>query len=148
MNRLYQEIQKLDRDKGTKAAVFSEKDKQGDITLTRTREEQEKRAAEKAERDKAKADRDAQRAAAGRTRGEAAAGRDAVGLIPKNASAKLRAAIEAAAAGLQDGDQGGEIEQLAALMEKLAAAAARNKAASEAYKTKLAQLEARIKNLE
>ena len=71
-----------------------------------------------------------------------------MGLIPKNASAKLRAAIEAAAAGLQDGDQGGEIEQLAALMEKLAAAAARNKAASEAYKTKLAQLEARIKNLE
>ena len=111
-------------------------------------DEQAAREKAKADREKAKADSDAQRAAAGRTRGEAAAGRDAVGLIPKNASAKLRAAIEAAAAGLQDGDQGGEIEQLAALMEKLAAAAARNKAASEAYKTKLAQLEARIKNLE
>jgi hypothetical protein len=61
MNRLYQEIQKLDRDKGTKTAVFAERDKLGDITVNKTREEEAKKAAEKKKREDDKAAREAEK---------------------------------------------------------------------------------------
>lgn len=93
-------------------------------------------ARRKAETDASKRDREA-----------AGIGREAVGILPKGVSEKFRAAVEAASAGLQDGDQGGELERLAGYIEKLAASAQRNKAVSEAQRIKIAQLEKRISQL-
>lgn len=53
---------------------------------------------------------------------EAKIGRDAVKLLPAGVSDQFRKAVEKAAAGLQDGDQGGEIKELTKLMNQLAKA--------------------------
>jgi hypothetical protein len=125
---------------------------QGDKDDRLKREAEQQAAKEKRDADRKAAQEDAARrknetAAERRTREEAGIGREAKALIPKGATDKFRAAVEAAAAGLQDGDQGGELERLAGYIEKLAAAAERNKAVSEAQRIKIAQLEKRISGL-
>lgn len=110
----------------------------------RAREAAQKAAAERAA---AKAALDQDRAGRDRLAEEKAIGREARSIIPKGASDRLRNAIEAAAQGLQDGDQGGEIEKLADMVSRLAQAAEKSQSATAAQKIKLAQLEARIKEL-
>jgi hypothetical protein len=150
MNEIFAEINKLDRLKETRGAVFAEENKVGDINLDRTRKQAEEKQQREADR-KAKAEdaeRRKQEAEAGRREKTAAGlGREAVGVLPKGVSDKFRAAVEATAAGLQDGDQGGEIAKLISYMEQLAAATKNNRAVTEAQKIKIAQLEARLKDL-
>jgi hypothetical protein len=154
MNSLYQEIQRLGREQETKQAVFSERDKAGDITLDATREQarkrqeqEEKRKADAAARKEETERRKAEAEENSLTTRQARAGRDAVSALPKNVSEKFRAAVEAASAGLQDGDQGGEIEKLVGYMEQLAAATSRNRTVSEAQRIKIEQLQKRISEL-
>ena len=98
-----QEVQQLDTDR---AGIEMEN--------LRKREE-EKREKERAD-DQERRLRDQEK----RTGEEAGIGREALGLLPKDLPEKGRKAVERVARGLQDGDQGGEIKELIALMERLA----------------------------
>jgi hypothetical protein len=147
MNRLFQEISKIERTKDVRSQVFQEENRQGEIRETRVAESIQTSAVRKQEKEADDARRDAERDALARQRAEAAAGRDAVSLIPKGVSEKARAAVEAAAASLQDGDQGGEVERLLELVSQMAGYVQRSQGTQSAQATKISQLEARIKEL-
>jgi predicted nucleic acid-binding Zn-ribbon protein len=147
MNRLFQEIQKLTSESQTKSTVFGLRDQQGDARESRIREETKATEdAKKARKEKDEA-RAQEREEAKRRREQGAVGREAVSLIPKGATENARAAVEAAAARLQDGDQGGEIARLLELVSQMAGYVQRTQGDQSAHATKIAQLEARINNL-
>lgn len=129
------QVDKETRDIGTNAAAAAAR---------KRAEDKEKSEAEKKQREEAAEARRAEAAAARRLRDEAGVGRDAKGLLPKGVSDRFRNAVEAAAAGLQDGDQGGEVEKIAALMEVFANAV---QGRSRAQDIKIDQLQAQIKEL-
>lgn len=72
-------------------------------------------------------------------------GRSAMQMLPKGVSEQFRKAVTKAAAALQDGDQGGELAELAKLMDRLAIAVERRDAKKG---MDIANLAHRIKQLE
>jgi hypothetical protein len=80
-----------------------------------------------------------------RTGAEAGIGNSAMSLLPKGVVEEFRQSVQRAAKGLQDGDQGGEIEELMKLMNQLAGAVQVKGTKTE---VSLANLAARIKQLE
>lgn len=127
--------------------VQSEDDKrQSTIRQTRT-EEQKRKSEQEADRKAKEAVREQERQEVERLRAQSQVGRDAVSMIPKDASNKARAAVEAAAAKLQDGDQGGEMDRILSLVESMARYIEKTQGKDSAKAIKIAQLEARIKNL-
>lgn len=109
---------------------------------------EDKRITEKKQRAKDKEDRDLkseERSESARIREAAGIGKSAASLIPKGAKESLRKAIENAAAKLQNGDQGSEIEDLAKMIESLAVSAS---SAKKVNKVNLAALQERIRKLE
>lgn len=121
------------------------RDTQRDAQLRAAEEariQQEQRAAEQAARQAEALARDA-----------ANLGREAAGLVPKGQGGvlpdgitpRLTRAVDATVAGLQDGDQGGELEELARLMERLADAVQGTSAAQD---IRLAQIQKKIQILE
>lgn len=109
------------------------------------RASEERSAAQRKERERIEAQREAQRDSASRSTSEAGIGRQALSLLPKNVTEKFRKAVTAAAEGLQDGDQGGEIKELTELMQRLAAAV---QVRGTKTAVDLKNLESRIKQLE
>jgi hypothetical protein len=102
---------------------------------------QEQAAARNADNEARDAERDRER----RSSAEAGIGRSAVELLPKGVRDEFRNAVTKAAQGLQDGDQGGEVKELVALMERLAAA---TQVRGTKTAVDIANLENRIKQLE
>lgn len=86
----------------------------------------------------------------GANKRDAKAGQDAVKLLPDGGTDKFRAAVNKVAAGLQNGDQGGEIKELLKLMEELAAAATQGNrglsAEMQKVRSQVAILQGQIKN--
>ena len=108
--------QRLERDRERKGIIFDRRDATSGIEMENLRKrEEEKREKERAD-DQERRLRDQEK----RTGEEAGIGREALGLLPKDLPEKGRKAVERVARGLQDGDQGGEIKELIALMERLA----------------------------
>ena len=121
-----------------------------DSEVSRQTYEREKREAAAEEARKAAEKRDQQNdrsasAAAKKRTEEAGIGRAALNLVPKEATENFRRAVQRAADGLQNGDQGKEIEELAKLMDRLA-----NAVQIKGTKTQvdLSNLNERIKRLE
>jgi hypothetical protein len=88
----------------------------------RKREAEMQREIEKRQREEEAARRKADSDAKRRESSIRGIGGKAERLIPKDATDQLRDSIRAVSAGLNDGDQGGELKQLAALMKELATA--------------------------
>lgn len=118
-------------------------DAAGDKTdrLKSEREKAERKQQLEAEKKRREQEAEAER----RTRDAAGIGRDAVSLIPKDASDRARAAVEAAAAKLRDGDQGGEVAALLTLVEQMASFVIKTKGEGSANAIRIKQLEADIK---
>jgi colicin import membrane protein len=125
---------------GDKAARLKREQDAADAKAQREKQQAE----DKARREREAAARAAEQTAAGRNRDLAGVGRDAVSLIPKGASEKARAAVEAAAAKLNDGDQGGEVAALLKLVEQMAGYIEGTQGKESANAVKISQLEARI----
>jgi hypothetical protein len=133
----------IEQRRGVNAKYESEiGDAAGDKSTRLKREQQQAEA--KARREQEAAAREADQSAAGRNRDLAGVGRDAVSLIPKGASDKARAAVESAAAKLNDGDQGGELAALLKLVEQMAGYIEGTQGKESANAVKISQLEARI----
>lgn len=121
----------------------------------RRRIQTDQRVREAKDRDERKAEAERSREEAGRERREtekdgrskeqAGIGRAALNLVPKEATENFRRAVQRAADGLQNGDQGKEIEELAKLMNRLT-----NAVEIKGTKTQvdLSNLKERIKRLE
>jgi hypothetical protein len=136
-----------ERQKQARGSEFSNETTARNVTVE-AREREEQRKQKELEDKKAKDEARAQeQEEAKRRREQGAVGREAVSLIPKGATENARAAVEAAAASLQDGDQGGEIARLLELVSQMAGYVQRTQGDQSAHATKIAQLEARINNL-
>ena len=123
----------------------------GDKRERQEREQQKKdqekeREDAKREREKAAADRDREKS----TSGVARQGEEAVRLLPKGVSEEFRKKVEKVSAGLQNGDQGGEVKELIKLMDQLAEAVGKKSAKGDqdmtALRNKIAVLEGQLKN--
>jgi hypothetical protein len=126
----------------------------------RQRREQEAEAAKQAReeeqrrRDQERADKDRERQRekdeAGFDRDAAGFGREAVGLVPSSAPARGRQLVENISKRLQDGDQGGELQELIGLLESMANSVSSlrsgNRSEIQELRTKVMNLEGQIKN--
>jgi hypothetical protein len=146
-NKLFDEVRKLAREAEKKQQLFGIRDEQGDVREGRVRRDQAGREARENFKDyqdfrrgqgKDQAEQRKDAGEAGRQ------GRAAERLLPEGVSDKFRKAVEAVSDGLQDGDQGGEIEKLLGLMEQLAAAV--QKKGDDSLARRIEILEQRIRS--
>lgn len=147
MQKLYDRVQSLERDAEKKKQLFDIRDQRGDVRENSVAKTEREKADAKTQAETDKAARDAERDADKRRQAEAGIGRDAKGLLPKGVSEKGKRAFEAVTAGLQDGDQGGELETLAGYLDRILTAVEKTKGKQSADAIKIRQLEERIRNL-
>jgi hypothetical protein len=121
LQRIFQEIRQLDVRGETRGAVFAEEERRDSATLDRTRREAQQRREEEARREREQAEIARERELSQAQRQAGALGRRAEGMVPANARRDFRERVAGIAAGLQDGDQGGELAELLEEMQKLAA---------------------------
>lgn len=150
-NKLFDEVEKLKREAEKKQEIFGIRDQQGDLREGRIRTQTDQKAAEAQARadEKAASEAEAQARTASRDQGRnnsaaAKAGNDASRLLPKDVSAAFRKQVERVTAGLQDGDQGGELDELVKLMSILADATQKRDASRS---TQIANLAAKVEVL-
>lgn len=148
-NSIFQDIQGGDRKIDRLEQKGKIEDSTGELKRQRLKEEQQKKADDKKAQEERKAEAEEKRkqaAADRREREEAGIGRDAKDLLPKKGGVteRVRRAVDLASQNLQDGDQGGEMDLI---LKFLDAMAAKNGKRDKARDAKIAQLEARIKNL-
>ena len=146
---LKKRLEKTQRENNQERSV-SQVEYEGELTTSRIH------SSTKIQEERARRDAEAKRTQRGDTepvvdrkktsRDDAAAmGRDALGFLPKDVSNNFRNAVQRAAKGLQDGDQGGELAEMAKLMNDLANAVEKRDAKKG---LDISNLAARIKQLE
>lgn len=153
MQSLAESIRKLETKSATNYAVFDDQNAAGKLREERIAKEQAQKEQEKAKREAEKQQREAEKGEAfgiRRQGAEAKLGADAVKLLPDGVRSEFRSAVEKAARGLQDGDQGGEVKELISLMNTLASAVKGKDASTEAalagLRREVATLQHQIKN--